>query len=334
MPGRRSRVWIPAAAAALLFTGWLLTRASPAPEPNPAGGFSIAALGDAPYYLWEDGKYRRVLHELDAHDLSLVLHVGDIFWRPCSDQRYRRTLDELNALRHPVIYTPGDNEWTDCWERQAGAFSPLERLERIRRIFFSDPARSLGGRRLDVISQAGSAGFAEFVEHVRWTHQRVIFATVHLVGSVNGLEEFPARTAADGEAARRRTAAAAAWVRETFAAARAASAPAIVLAFHANPAFERPPGHFYREAFEPWITALEEEAATFAGSVLVIHGDNHTYIVDRPLRSRTTGDLLERLTRLQVPGSPDVGWVRVVITPGAAMPFSFELHVVPAWKYW
>jgi hypothetical protein len=56
--------------------------------------------------------------------------------------------------------------------------------------------------------------------------------------------------------------------------------------------------------------------------------------VDHPLLRRTTGRGLEILTRLQVPGSPEVGWVRVVVTPGVEAPFTFEKHVIPAWKYW
>ena len=48
----------------------------------------------------------------------------------------------------------------------------------------------------------------------------------------------------------------------------------------------------------------------------------------------TTRSRLDNLTRLQVPGSYDVGWVRVTVTPGAAEPFAFELRVVPHWKYW
>ena len=53
----------------------------------------------------------------------------------------------------------------------------------------------------------------------------------------------------------------------------------------------------------------------------------HKFIVDRPLE-------LANLTRLEVPGSPDVGWVRVTVTPSARNPFAFEKHVIPQWKYW
>lgn len=68
--------------------------------------------------------------------------------------------------------------------------------------------------------------------------------------------------------------------------------------------------------------------------VLIAHGDDHRYIVDHPLLRSGTNRRLENVTRLEVPGSPQVGWVRVVVTPGEEKPFAFELHVLPRWKYW
>lgn len=311
-----------------------MTRGSPPPTPNPPGTFSFAALGDAPYYEWESIQYRLVLQSLDVQPLSFVVHVGDIFWHPCSDEHYRKTLGRLNGLRHPVVYTPGDNEWADCWEAGSGAYAPRERLNRLREIFFQVPTQSLGLSRLPLVSQAGSGSFAEFVENVRWEHEGIMFATVHLVGSMNAMKAHRGHTPADDSAARRRTEAAAAWLRETFAQAEDKSAQAVVIAFHAAPAFESAPADSYRSAYEPFMAAFEEEVERFGKPVLVIHGDDHTYIVDHPLVSRTSGRRLNNLTRLEVPGSPDVGWVRVVVRPGAQSPFSFENRVVPAWKYW
>jgi hypothetical protein len=325
---------IAAAILLLLVVVFLLTRGPEAPMPNPPGAFSFAVLGDAPYYEWEELQYRLVLQTLEANELSFVIDVGDIFWRPCSDQRFRRTLNELNGLRHPVIYTPGDNEWADCWEPRSGAFSPLDRLNRIRQIFFQNPTSSLGRNTLTIESQGSRGPFSEFVENARWEHQGIVFATVHIVGSNNGMRAFPARSEANDVESRRRTDAAAAWVRETFAAARKSNASAVVLSFHANADLESRTDEPYRQAFEPFLTAVEEEAELFARPVLLAHGDGHKYTVDHPVVRRTTGRTLENLTRLQVPGSPAVGWVRVVVTPGAAAPFVFEAHVVPRWKYW
>lgn len=187
---------------------------------------------------------------------------------------------------------------------------------------------------LPVVSQANREPFHEFVENVRWVHEGIIFATVHIVGSRNAMKPFPSRTEADDLAAKRRTDAGEAWVRETFAEARSLNALAVVLSFHATPDFEKPVDDPYRQSFEPFIAAVEEEAERFARPVLLAHGDGHIYTVDHPLVRRTTGHRLENLTRLQVPGSPEVGWVRVIVTPEAEDPFAFDVHVVPRWKYW
>lgn len=302
----------------MLVTGFFLTRGLDRPTPDPPGSFSFAVMGDAPYYWWEELRFRLVLQDLDAHDLTSVISIGDIFWRPCSDAMYRRFRDQFNRIRHPVVYTPGDNEWFDCWEEASGTFAPLERLVRLREIFFNPPTHSLGQRRIALASQSG------VVENVRWTATGVVFATAHLIGSANGMKGFPARTARDDTAARERTEGAAAWIRETFNAAKASNASAVVVAVHGNPFDEHAED---REPFEPFLTVLRQEAEQFGRPVLVAHGDHHRFTVDRPLP-------LANLTRLEVPGSPDVGWVRVTVTPGASSPFAFQDRVIPQWKYW
>lgn len=314
--------------AAVLWT----TRGPPPASSTPTGSFAFAALGDAPYNQWEAVQYRLVLGHIDAHDLAFVLHVGDVFWHPCTDAHYRTALARLDGLRHPVIFTPGDNEWTDCWEPGSGSFAPRERLAGLRRFFFADPRRSLGLRRLAVETQADDRRFGEFVEHQRWAHAGVVFATMHIVGSGNGTEAFPGRGSADDEHARHRTGAAAAWLRETVDLAMAAKAAAIVLGFHGPAGLGLPPGHAGRLAYEPFTSALEEGVARFARPVLAVHGDGHEFAVDHPLRVPGVGRL--PFTRLQVPGSPDVGWVRVMVTPGAGEPFGFQPIVVPRWKAW
>jgi hypothetical protein len=303
---------------AALAVGAFLARGLDPPTLNPPGTFSFGVMGDAPYNLPEELRFRLVLRDLDAHDLSTVISVGDIFSQPCTDEMYLRARGWFNGLRHPVVYTPGDNEWFDCWEPGSGGYEPQERLAFLRQIFYTTPAQSLGGRKITLASQP------EFVENVRWTDQSLVFATVHLIGSENGRRPFPNRTEDDVAAAKKRTAAAAAWLRETFSAAQDGNASGVVVAMQGAP-FDEPPAE--RELFEPFLATLREEAGRFQRPVLIAHGDLHTYKVDRQLG-------LANLTRLEVPGSPAVGWVRVTVTPGAREPFAFEPHVIPRWKYW
>ena len=299
-------------AIALLVAIFFLTRGPARPEPQvPSGSFAFAALGDAPYYPWEELRFRNVLADLDQHDLPFVIHVGDIFWRPCTDDHYRLAFDRLDRLRAPVVLTPGDNEWTDCWEPGSGAFQPLERLARMRQIFFAAPAPLPQFERQRV-----------YAENARWEVQGVVFATLHVTGSRNGT----GRTAEDDAAARTRLDASIAWMRETFA--KASAAPAVVLAFHASTSLELKRGSDWRAPYESFIAALEQEAERYGRPVLIIHGDDHEYLTDHPVPH------VGNLTRLEVPGSPDVGWVRVVVTPGAPQPFAFSKRVGPRWKYW
>src|SRR5262249_41575170 len=152
----------------------------------------------------------------------------------------------------------GDNETFDCWEEGSGGFSPQDRFAAVRRIFFSHPTRSLGRTAIPLASQGG-----EFVENARWTAGGVVFATVDMIGSRNGLKPYPGRTPADADASRRRTEAAAAWTREASAEALRSDAPAVAIAFHANPGLEDAEDRAYRQAFEPFLATLEDEAERF-----------------------------------------------------------------------
>jgi hypothetical protein len=328
------RAWLLSIPLAVLLLALAIASVPSPRRENEPGAFSFAALGDAPYSARDERQYPHTLADIEAHDLSFVVHVGDIMAGRCTDARYRKSLGWFNGLRHAVIYTPGDNEWSDCGYRGGGPFEPGERLQRLRELFFTSPARTLGRRQLPVVSQAEQPAFAELVENLRWVHAGVVFATVHIVGSRNGLGPLAGPSLSGAAEVRRRTEGAAAWVRQAFAEARARSAPAVVIAFQAFPFFERAAGDQARQPFEPFLLALEEEVERFGRPVLAVHGDFHEYVVDQPLIRRTTGRRLSTFTRMQVPGSPDVGWVRVVVRPGAPAPFSFESRVVPRWRFW
>jgi len=302
----------------------------PPPTANPPSTFAFGAFGDAPYDALDTARYRPMLADIDAHDLAFSIHVGDIFWRPCSEEMYVRSRNWFNALKRPVIYVPGDNEWADCWTRQEGGFNPRDRLALLRRIMYPQPGVSLGRSTIPIETQSSEPGYGEFVEHARWTHAGIVFATIHVVGSGNFTEKFPGRVPADDQEVAGRLTASLAWLNKTFARA-GTDARAVVVAFHVDPDFE---GSHNRTAFKPLFDAFEDEAIRFGKPVLLIHGDTHEYRVDTPLQSRRDGRILTNVTRLEVPGSPDVGWVRIVATSADAAMFTFEKRVIPFWKVW
>jgi hypothetical protein len=282
----------------------------PAPEPPPPGSFAFGVFGDGPYTMWDGRRYARVLEEVDRADLAWLVHVGDILWHPCSDEAYRERFAELDALETAVVYTPGDNEWADCHGERQGRRDPLERLTSLRRIFFARPERSLGRRPIALATQAADPAFAGFPENARWERGGFVFATLHVVGSDDAGEPFAGRTAAHDSAAALRARAALAWLDSAFARARAAEAKGIVLVMHANIGVDRV--REPRAGYDALLARLEERARAWPGTVLLIHGDSHTQRVDHPLRE-ADGRPMERFTRLETFGSPNIGWVRVVV---------------------
>ena len=98
----------------------------------------FAAMGDLPYRSSERLNMPRWLTEISATQPAFILHVGDFKGsrEECSDANFMGRYHLFNAASRPFIYTPGDNEWSDCDQRLAGGFDPVERLNKLRQIFF------------------------------------------------------------------------------------------------------------------------------------------------------------------------------------------------------
>ena len=321
----RLRATLVAALAATLAGCW-----SPTP-PTPGGSFRFAVFGDGPYYPQENGRARRVIEALNARPLEFVIHVGDIMWQRCTDAAYRKRRELIETIRHPVVYTPGDNEWLDCVDIRRSD-DPLDRLASLRATFFSPADRSLGKTPLDLESQSSDPAHAEFVENARWSHGGVMFVTIHIVGSANGGRPFRGRTSRHDEEVARRTQAAVDWLHDSFQAAGAADAAAVVVALHANPSYA--PSSAEHAPYAPIEDSLVELARRFGKPVLVIHGDEHRYTIDRPFKDPVTGAPVPNMQRLETFGSPHIGWVDVVVDTALAEPFRFEPNVTPRWMWW
>jgi hypothetical protein len=197
---------------------------------------------------------------------------------------------------------------------------------------------------MELESQSEDSSFAEYVENARWrfggfvfaTIHMVgsgnVFATIHMVGSGNVLEPFPGRSSADDQEVADRTEAALVWLEQAFEIARSNDLIGVVLAVHGNSGLERDPAAW--PGFEEFVDRLEELVKGFEGSVLFIHGDSHIQRVDHPLRDLETGEVLPNFTRLETYGSPDIGWVRVVVDSVAGRFVEFEPRLMPRWWLW
>jgi hypothetical protein len=273
------------------------------PLPGAAEPVRFAVLGDLPYFAWEELRLEQVLDRMNDEPVAFVLHVGDIKSGQdlCSDATYLKRKALFERSVHPFILLPGDNDWTDCHRPADGGFDPLERLAFLRRVFHSS-GHSLGQQPMVVERQPA------YPENMRWELGGAVFVTVHAVGSHNGLgrsregdAEYAARNAANLE-----------WLSAAFSRAQQANARGVVVAFHANPHFERSAGSRARYGHDDLVRALAEQAHAFARPVLVIHGDTHTYRHDRPL-AISGAAAVGNLIRLESFGSPTIGWVRVTL---------------------
>ena len=214
----------------ILSSQWLL---SPAVTPAATEQFHFAAMGDTPYALPGDfERFARLITRINASRPAFTIHVGDIKPgnTPCSDEHFTKISDMFATFERPLIYTPGDNEWTDCHRADNGPYDPIERLAKVRELFFSNPAQSLGREKIALEHQgmdARDSTHRVYIENRRWERAGVVFATLHIVGSNNNLQrnqaavnEYIARNAANLT-----------WMQTTFAAAKARNAKAVVWPF-------------------------------------------------------------------------------------------------------
>lgn len=332
-----------------------------------AAPFDFVALGDTAYNGEADyPAYSALIDRVNQARPAFTIHVGDVWGATaCQDADHRKILGFFNRFEQPLVYTPGDNDWTDCfdpqvlaaWERieekraQPGdeervadfkrlssradrpARWPLESLQRIRSLYFAT-ADSLGRSTLALTRQPTvTPGHAQMVENARWAREGVLFATVHVVGSMNGLSVANAELAAE---AVRRNQANVVWIQQTFAEAKRSDAKAVVLAMQAS-FFERGPIRDQSTGrsvlggrsgpFGLLAAALQEGAAEFGKPVLLIHGDDHEFMIDRPFLTRTNDENATKggnVTRLQVYGAPEIRAVRVGVDTSAPWVFSFS----------
>jgi hypothetical protein len=313
------RLLVSAAAAVMLGAG------AAAAEP-----FTFVAMGDMPYRLPGDyARYERLIAAINKAQPAFTIHVGDIKSgsSPCSDESFQKIAGYFATHEHPLIYTPGDNEWTDCHRERAGGYDPLERLAKLRSMFFTRP-HSLGQVALPLERQADlMPAHKEMVENSRWSHEGVILATVHAVGSNNGFE----RNEAAADEYFRRDAANIAWIEDTFRKAKEARAPAVIFAFQADPLFQIEPNSVEGHAnagFHAMLQAFSEGAQAFGRPVLLVHGDGHVFIVDQPLNGTDGKTVLQYVTRLEVMGAEKVHAVRVRVDADDPAVFGFYPLVV------
>jgi hypothetical protein len=260
---------------------------------------------------------------------------------PCADETFSDRLNLAQESVHPFIFVPGDNDWTDCHRAKPTTYDPLERLDKLRQVFYPGE-QSLGKQKIALERQSKNSQYSKFRENVRWTYGDVMFVTLHIVGSNNNFgrtpemdQEYTERNDADLE-----------WLHESFELAKRNDNKAVMVIAHANPQFEskwsaklrkryllgglgiKPSGEIRMTAFDDFLEALEEETLAFKKPVVYVHGDTHTFRVDKPLVGSTSGRMIENFTRVETIGYKGTHWMKVSIDPADPNVFSFHPQIV------
>jgi hypothetical protein len=193
------------------------------------------------------------------------------------------------------------------------------------------------------------------VENRRWTFHKVTFATLNVQGSCNNLcssgagdpggdiPEYTAREAADEL-----------WLQQTFAEAKAQGSAGVMIIWQADPGFDTAgfQGAPKRnsttlvetdgnpDGFHDILSKLRDETVSFRKPVVLVHGDSHYFMIDKPLLD-ADGRRVENFTRVETFGdhtfsahpewdTNDVHWVKALVDPQSRDVFAFQPQVVPA----
>jgi hypothetical protein len=303
-----------------------------------AAGYTFAVIGDIPYGSTEIANFPSVVAQINADpSVEWVTHLGDIKngSSVCSDSYFNLIKGDFDQFEDPLVYTVGDNEWTDCHRVNNGAYNPLERLAKIREVFFPAPGRTLGANAAPVISQVNQG----IPENVRWERAGISFAAADIVGSNNSLEPWtglgyteptPEQIAEE----QGRTAATIQEFHAAFAAARTHHDRAVALMIQADmfdPTVTDPSYADY-SGFTPLIAAIADEARAFNGPVYLFNGDSHVYNSDQPLAAGSpwlsfygVSEAVPNLTRVTVDGSSNAtDYLRVTVRQRGAQVLTWE----------
>ncbi len=168
--------------------------------------------------------WQQQLQKLADSNLSFVVANGIKATREaCSDQLYQQRKSVLDEIDSSVILNLAAQDWSECLS-QDGSSNAIERLSRLRELFFSDEF-SLGTRRLELSRLSLNPKFRNFPENARWEINGVLYATIHLPANNNRYlaaagrnSEFEDRQVANRE-----------WLKKLFALANLRKEKALVL---------------------------------------------------------------------------------------------------------
>jgi hypothetical protein len=319
--------------------------------------YEIGLFGDVPYGDYGRAHVGALVTDMNADRLAFSVFDGDTKngsepcyadphaedpANPTPDKAiadaahpdvYKATRDLFGRFRDPVVYLPGDNEWTDC-DRPSTAGGLVsdssDRLAYLRAMFFATN-RSLGRHTIALTRQS-----AAYPENVRWAKGRATFIGLNIPGSDNNFADGAKNgPAAEGQAEyAARNAANLEWLRLGFAAAKADRSTGVMIVTQADMWDPSAVLTHYADTKKE----LFLQTTAFAGRVVLVNGDSHSFEMDKPLTDYATinaaglagPNVVESFTRVTTFGEAQNHWVSVTVDGDDPNVFAFHQHLVAA----
>ncbi|WP_404851399.1 hypothetical protein [Cupriavidus sp. D384] len=309
------------------------------PPPAPAVQLTrMALIADLPQWPAAEADMAALFDQMNARQVALIIHAGGIKGdtESCGDAVLGARLRALDDSPAPVLYVPGETDWAECQKPVNGRFDAVERLNRLRELFFPVDA-TLGRRTIPVVRQSDQAMFRSFRENVRLVEGNVMVVGLNLPGDNNHYRSEGGR---NGEFEDRREANRQ-WLGRAFSVATQRDLPGILVVAHADPMF----GNGWEKRGKPSLLdgflrrgtrdgylefkrQLRDLTAKFPGQVLLVHASDSGFSVDKPLRD-TAGKVIGNFTRVALPIGNPSRWVELTVSPGTRSVFQVEVQDGP-----
>jgi hypothetical protein len=159
---------------------------APAQARAAAGGpsFQFAVIGHPFKNGADEATLKRAIATAMQSNPAFIVATGiKAGNEPCSDKLYAARHAILDDAAAPVVVSLAGSDWSACLN-SAGRSNAIERLNRLRELFFGEP-ESLGAKRLPVTRLSSTAKFRSYAENAHWEYGKVLFATINLPANNN-----------------------------------------------------------------------------------------------------------------------------------------------------
>jgi uncharacterized protein (DUF736 family) len=286
---------------------------TPASAAQPRA-FSFGVVAQSFKTTQEETALSEAITEADEDKLAFVVANGiKTSDEPCSDEVYERRKVLLNEAKNGLILSLSASDWVEC-KRHNGRSAAMDRLNRIRDLFFADEF-SFGASKIPIARQSATRKFRNNGENARWEIGNVLFATINLPAGNNHYlpdagrnSEFEDRAIANRD-----------WLTRLFKIAARKKLKGLVLFCDGDPLLAPSAQTLanlngQRDGFLEVRKQIQTLSAKYTGRVLVVHGQSGT----KPAAARIAWQ--KNLGNLEV----GAGWTKLTADPSSASLFSVK----------